>query len=183
MAQLKMALLNAVFISLPVTLWHIGSFLWPALYRKERKYLLIYLPFIFLMFTAGMAFGYFVIVRLGYNFLLSFATATIQPMISLDTYLSFVLSSMLLCGLVFLLPVIVLLLSGLGILKSAFLWRQQPYIIIGLAVLVAMITPTVDAFSMILVFVPLLMLLELSVALAWFGERRRGKKRGSEVAN
>jgi sec-independent protein translocase protein TatC len=101
-------------------------------------------------------------------------------MISLDTYLSFVLSSMLLCGLVFLLPVIVLLLSGLGILKSAFLWRQQPYIIIGLAVLVAMITPTVDAFSMILVFVPLLMLLELSVALAWFGERRRGKKEAAK---
>jgi sec-independent protein translocase protein TatC len=176
MAQLKTALLNGILVSLPVILWQVGSFLWPALYSHERKYLLIYLPFIFLMFCSGLIFGFFVIVRLGYEFLLSFATDNIQPMISLDTYLSFVLSSMLMCGAIFLLPILVLLLSRIGILKAAFLWKQQRIIIIGLAVLVALITPTIDAFSMILIFCPLLILLELSILLAWLGERKQKKK-------
>jgi sec-independent protein translocase protein TatC len=176
MAQLKTALLNGILVSLPVILWQVGSFLWPALYSHERKYLLIYLPFIFLMFCSGLIFGFFVIVRLGYQFLLSFATDNIQPMISLDTYLSFVLSSMLMCGAIFLLPILVLLLSRIGILKAAFLWNQQRIIIIGLAVLVALITPTIDAFSMILIFCPLLILLELSILLAWLGERKQKKK-------
>lgn len=177
LAQLKVAFLNGVLVSLPVNLWAIGGFFWPALYRQERKALLIYLPFAFILFIGGTAFGYFVIVRLGYKFLLSFATETIQPMISLDTYISFVLSSMLMCGTIFLLPVVVLLFARLGVLKTAFLWKQQRVIIIGLAVLVAIITPSVDAFSMFLVFIPLLTLFEFSIFLAWLGERRRKTKK------
>jgi Twin arginine targeting (Tat) protein translocase TatC len=170
--QLKIALINGVLVSLPVSLWQIGVFFRPALYPHERKYLAFFLPFTFLFFCVGLGFGYFVVVRLGYQFLLSFATENIQPMISLATYLSFVLSSMLLCGLLFLLPIAVLLLTRIGLLTTRFLWSQQKPIIIGLAMIVAIITPTVDVFSMILVFVPLLALFELSIFLAWLTERK-----------
>lgn len=176
MAQIKVAFLNGIFVSLPVNLWVIGGFFWPALYRHERKCLLLYLPFAFILFALGLAFGYFGIVRLGYKFLLSFATENIQPMISLDTYISFVLSSIMMCGLIFLLPVLVLLLARLGVLKTAFLWKQQRLIIIALAILVAIITPSVDLFSMVLIFIPLLLLFEFSIFLAWLGERRRTNK-------
>ncbi|HEX3048173.1 MAG TPA: twin-arginine translocase subunit TatC [Bacillota bacterium] len=174
-AQLKAAMINGIFVSFPITLWQLSRFLWPALYPRERKYVYLLLPFSFLLFGAGLTFGYFGVARLGYPFLLSFATENIRPMISLETYLSFVLSSMLLCGFIFLLPVVVLFLARVGILKTAFLRKQHGIIIVGLAIIAAVVTPTVDAFSMIIVFLPLLALFEFSIFLAWLGERRMKK--------
>lgn len=176
MGQIKIALINGIVISLPVVLWQIGVFVWPALYENERRALLLYLPFAWILFLTGVAFGFLVVVRLGYRFLLSLVPKGMHAYISMDNYLSFVLSSALACGLVFLLPVVVLLLARLGVLKAAFLWRQQRLVIVGLAIVVAIITPTVDAVSMILVFLPLFGLFELSILLAWVAERRRVKR-------
>lgn len=176
MAQLKVAFVNGIFISLPVILWQIGSFLWPALYPNERKALLIYMPFAFILFTVGMAFGYLVVVQIGYKFLISMAPSNVMAAISLDHYLSFVFSSVLACAVIFMLPIVVLILARIGVLKASFLWRQQRAIIIGLMVLVAIITPTVDIVSMLLVFVPILFLFELSILLAWLAERRRKRR-------
>lgn len=181
MGQLKIALVNGVVISFPIVLWQIGAFIRPALYKNERRALLFYLPFALILFLAGVGFGFLVVVRLGYRFLLSLVPEGMHAYISLDNYLSFVLSSTLACGLVFLLPVAVLFLARLGVLKAAFLWRQQRLVIIGLAVLVAIITPTVDAVSMILVFLPLFGLFELSILLAWVAERRRAKRLAAQT--
>ena len=180
MAQLKVALANGIAISLPITLWQIARFLWPALYPHERKALLLYLPFAFLLFCSGLAFGYFVVVRIGYQFLLSLASKDLQANISIDNYLSFVLSSVLACAFVFMLPVVVLVLVRIGLIKAAFLWRQQKIFILGLVVTVAVITPTVDAVSLLLVFLPLLALFELSVLLAAYTERRARKRKKRE---
>ncbi|MGE5599342.1 MAG: twin-arginine translocase subunit TatC [Bacteroidota bacterium] len=176
MGQLKIALVNGIVISFPVILWQIGAFIWPALYRDERRALLLYLPFALILFLLGVGFGFLVLVRSGYQFLLSLVPEGMRAYISLDSYLSFILSSTLACGLVFLLPVVVLFLARLGVLKAAFLWRQQRLVIIGLAILVAIITPTVDMVSMILVFLPLFGLFELSILLAWLAERRRARR-------
>ena len=183
MVHLKLAFINGIVVSLPILLWQAGAFVWPALYPRERRYVGLFLPLGFLFFGLGLAFGYLVIVRLGYRFLLSFASATLRPMIGLDTYLSFVLSSMLVCGVFFLMPLAVLFLAKLGLIRAGFLWRQQGKIIVGLAVLVAIVTPTVDAFSMMLVFVPILALFELSILLAWLVERRTAKRAESRPEN
>lgn len=172
MAQLKVAFVNGIFVSLPVILWQIGGFFWPALYPSERRALLFYLPFAFLLFATGMAFGFFIVVRIGYRFLVSLSLPQIQPAISIDHYLSFVITSILACAFIFMLPVILLLLTRIGVMKAAFLWRQQRSVIIGLLVLVAIITPTVDIISMLLVFFPLLLLFELSILLAWIAEKK-----------
>lgn len=176
MGQIKIALINGIVVSLPVVLWQIGDFVWPALYENERRALLIYLPLAWVLFLTGVAFGFLVVVRLGYRFLLSLVPEGMHAYISMDNYLSFVLSSALGCGLVFLLPVVVLLLARLGVLKTAFLWRQQRLVIVGLAIVVAVITPTVDAVAMVLVFLPLFGLFELSLLLAWVAERRRARR-------
>lgn len=176
MGQLKIAFLNGLVISFPVILWLIGSYVGPALYPQERRALLLHLPFALLLFLGGVAFGFLVVVRIGYDFLLSLVPRGMEAHISLDNYLSFVLSTTLACGLVFLIPSAVLLLARLGVLKASFLWRQQRIVIIGLAVLVAVITPTVDAVSMVLVFLPLFGLFELSILLAWAAERRRARR-------
>lgn len=176
MAQLKVAFLNGIFVSLPVILWEIGSFFWPALYPPERRALLIYLPFAFILFTLGMIFGYFVVVRIGYHFLVSLSLPNIQPAISIDHYLSFVISSVIACALVFMLPVVLLLLTRIGIVKASFLWRRQRSMIIALLILVAVITPTVDIISMLLVFIPIFLLFELSILLAWIAEKKARRR-------
>ena len=104
MAQLKVALLNGILVSMPVVIWKLLSFIRPALYQHEYKNILWITPLGFFLFIFGMMFGYLVIVQLGYRFLLSFASDNIQPMINLDTYLSFVLNSMLICGFFFYCP-------------------------------------------------------------------------------
>ena len=176
MAQLKVAFLNGIVISFPLVLWQLGQFIIPALYPNERKYLFLMMPFAFLLFMFGIVFGYFVVVRLGYKFLLDFGQELIKPMISLDAYLSFVLSSMLACGLIFLLPVVIIFLARVRIITAQMLWRQQKLIIIMLMILVAILTPTVDIISMLLVFLPLLLLFEFSVFLAYLGERKSRRK-------
>lgn len=176
MAQMKLALLNGLIVALPIILWQLGGFLWPALYPQERKFLWWMLSCGFIFFCTGLAFGYWIVVRLGYRFLLSFATANIQPMISLETYLSFIMSVMLICGLIFVMPLVILLLTRLGLIRASLLWRHQKLLIIGLTVVVAVITPTVDWFSMVLVLVPVLILLELSILLSWWVERRAKKR-------
>lgn len=177
MAQLKVALLNGIVIAFPVILWQTGRFLWPALYPKERKTLLIYLPFAFILFVSGLFFGYFIVARLGYRFLLSFGTDILRPMISLESYMTFILSSMLACGLVFLLPIAMLLLTQIGLLRIQFLCKKQRAIIIGLLAITAILTPTVDVFSMLLVFMPLLLLFEVSLLLAWLSDRHKKAKK------
>ncbi|TCL57726.1 sec-independent protein translocase protein TatC [Hydrogenispora ethanolica] len=175
-AQMKLALWNGLVVAAPVILWQLGAFLWPALYPRERQFLGWIMSSGFILFCAGLAFGYWVVVRLGYRFLLSFATANIRPMISLETYLAFIMSVMVLCGLIFIMPLVILLLTRLGLIKASLLWRHQKLLIIGLAVAVAVITPTVDWFSMILVLVPVLLLLEISILLSWWIERRAKKR-------
>ncbi|HYH05096.1 MAG TPA: twin-arginine translocase subunit TatC [Bacillota bacterium] len=175
-SQLKVALINGIVVSLPVTLWQIGAFLWPGLYRHERRAVMLFIPFAFVLFCIGLGFGYWVVVRLGYRYLLSYATDQIVPMISLATYLSFVLTSMLLCAVVFLLPVVIVFLALLGVVQAGFLWRQQRKLIIGLVVLVALITPTVDIFSLLLILVPILILVEISIFMAWLVERGKAKR-------
>jgi sec-independent protein translocase protein TatC len=170
-AQIKIAFLNGIFVSMPVTLWQIGKFFWPALYPKERWTLILFLPFFFVLFGIGLVFGYYVIGRQGYQFLLSFATETVSPMITLETYLSFVLSAMLISACIFISPLVVLLLAKIGLIKASFLWRKQKLIILGLLVLVAILTPTVDVVSMLLVFFPMLFLFEISILIAWRFEK------------
>ena len=175
LTQLKIALLNGVVVAFPIILWQTGRFLWPALFPKERRVLLFYLPFAFFLFILGLLFGYFVVAKLGYGFLLSFGTDSLQPMIHLEAYMSFVLSSMLACGVVFLLPIVVLILTGIGILRAESLWRKQKLIIIGLLTGTAILTPTVDILSLLFVFLPLLLLFEFSLLISWLTQRKKSQ--------
>jgi len=173
MAQLKVALLNGIVVSLPVVLWQAGLFVWSGLYAAERKQLLLFLCSLFCLFCLGLAFGYFVLVRIGYRVLLSFASEQLQPLISVETYLAFVLNTILICGILFLLPMILVYLAKFGLIKADFLRKQRSKVIVGLSILVALITPTVDLLSMLLVLLPVIMLFEVGIWLVSWSEREQ----------
>lgn len=162
---LKASIYAAVLIAIPYLLWEIWRFVSPGLYSKEKKMIL---PFIFLgtfFFVLGAAFGYTVVIPYGYQFLINFGSSLEVPMISLADYFTITLQLILMMGVVFELPVALMILAKAGVIPKGFLskFRGQAYVI--LAVVAAVVTPTPDAFTMLLVMIPFFALYEVSILL------------------
>lgn len=168
MAEMEVSFISGAILASPVILWEIWRFVAPGLYASERKYIL---PVIFcssLFFAGGVLFGYFVVVPVAFKFFASPASPYITPMMSVDKYLSFA-EKMLLCfGLVFELPVFAFFLAKLGVLSSDFLRRKRKWAIVLIFVVAAVLTPSPDVVSQLLMALPLLVLYELSVWVVYF---------------
>ena len=167
--QMKVALITALFISSPGILWQVWAFIAPGLHAHERKYAA---PFVIIgsfMFIAGGAFALLVVTPYAIAFLLSYARETLQPMITLENHVGFILKFTLAFGLVFELPLILTLLSRMGVVTPKTLARNRKYAVLGAAIL----TPTPDAFNQSLMAGPLILLYEVGIVCARvFGRRR-----------
>jgi len=173
MTYLKMALVVGIVIALPVILYEIWMFVAPALYAHEKRYLL---PFMFssvLAFVGGVLFCYFLVLPPAAEFLLKgYSTASIKAMPTMREALSLTLMLMFAFGITFQLPFVMLILGKLGIITHKTLVKYRKFAVVILAVAAAVITPTPDAVTMLLLFVPLWFLYELSVFLVWvFGKK------------
>ena len=162
---LKISTYSAIALTSPLLLYQIWSFVAPALYRHEKRF---FGPFIFLgtaAFVAGLVFTYTLVLPTGYKFLIEFGPKTEIPMITLVEYFSTTVQLMMALGLVFELPVALMLLAKFGIIEVKWLVKMRGHAYVLLAILAAVITPTPDAFTMLLVLVPLFLLYEVSVIL------------------
>ena len=147
----------------PYLLFEIWRFVSPALYPTERKFAL---PFIILgsvAFALGMVFAYGIVIPYGYKFLLEFGSSNDQAIITLKEYFGLTLKMLFALGLVFELPVVLILLGKLQVIDAALLIRFRRHAFLGVAVLAAVITPSPDAFTMMLVTGPLWLLYEFSI--------------------
>ncbi len=172
-AYIKIALVSGLIISLPVILFQVWCFISPALEERERRTIASFLWLIILFFIGGLIFAYYVLLPFALKFLLTFASSQLVPLISIDKYLSFVFILLLGCGLVFEMPVAVLTLSRLNIITSSTLRRHRKIAVLLIFIIAGVITPTPDAFNMILMAVPMLLLYEISIALAFISEKKR----------
>ena len=163
---MKVALICGVTLAMPIIVYQIGRFVTPALKKSERRYLYLLVPGATLSFVAGAAFAYFVMMPTAIPFLQGFLSDIIEQRWAIGEYLSFVTSLLFWIGVSFELPLFVYFLAKLGILKAETLSKNRKYAIVGIAVLAAVITPTVDPLNMFLVMGPLLILYELGVLLA-----------------
>ncbi|MEO2069054.1 MAG: twin-arginine translocase subunit TatC [Desulfurobacteriaceae bacterium] len=162
---LKVSFFAGVLIALPFVLYQAWKYIEPALYEHEKKF---FIPFVFasiFSFFTGASFAYFVILPFGLRFLLGFMDDLLTPQITVGSYISFVIQMILAFGFVFLLPVVVWLLSKLGIINYLFLERNRKYAILIIFTLAAVLTPP-DVFSQIMMALPLLGLYELSIWIA-----------------
>jgi sec-independent protein translocase protein TatC len=180
MAQIKVAIFAGLFVSFPFVLYQAWSFVVPGLTGKERKVSVSYLGSGILLFLIGLAFGYFILIPFGLKFLFSFQTENLQPLINVSKVLSFMLWGLLGAGLLFQLPLIVFFLIRLNIVSLKTIARRQAEAIVIILALVAVITPSADAFSMLLIALPLIFLYELSILVAWITSRKRRRSTGSE---
>jgi len=161
----KISILASLFLTCPYLLFEIWRFIAPGLYGKEKKFAI---PFMFLgtvSFFLGSAFAYYIIVPFGYEFLIQFGSPTDKAIITLTEYFDITIKLILAVGLVFEMPVVLMLLGKLGLVSSAWLKSQRRSAFIAISVISALATPSPDAFTMFLVMVPLWMLFELSIVL------------------
>lgn len=166
-----------LFLSSPVIIFQIWRFVSTGLLKHERKYLLIYVPISFLLFISGIAFAFFVILPVGVKFLLlGFKTDFLEPMISVSQYISFAGMFLLGFGIVFQLPIVILFLTQIGLISSSLLRRNRKYSLLIIVTISAIITPTVDILSLMLMTIPLLLLFEVSIWLAILVEWKKRRK-------
>jgi sec-independent protein translocase protein TatC len=165
---------GGIILAMPVIVYQGIMFVAPALTRQEKKWVLIIIPWIFLMFLGGVAFGYFMLAPWTIWFLSNFGSniAEMDPRIS--SYVGFLTKLLLLCGLVFEMPVIATFLARIGILKPEWLSRKRSIAIILAFVAAAVITPP-DPITQVLLAIPLILLYEMSILLAKIVYRQRQK--------
>ncbi len=164
----------ALLLSLPFLLWQAYAFVLPAFDRRERRVVLPLMALVPVLFAGGVLFGYYVALPRAVDFLQNFNDDAFDILIQARDYYRFVVLFLGLMGLVFQIPVAVLLLTRTGVVSARVLWERQGYVILGIAVLAAVATPTPDPVTMIVTMLPLVVLYELSIGLAWLFRPRSG---------
>jgi sec-independent protein translocase protein TatC len=170
-AHIKLAALGGVILSCPFWLYQMWKFVSPGLYQNERKYAVGFIGFGTIMFLIGISFAYFFVYPSAFQFLLGFGGTIDKPMITLDQYLSFFMTTTLVFGLSFELPLVMTILGMLGVIDDQLLRRKRRYAIVILAVISAIITPP-DAISMVMLLIPLIFLYEMSIFLVKMFKRQ-----------
>lgn len=163
---MKVSLLSGIILAMPVIVYQIGRFLMPGLTKSERRYLLVLVPGATICFLAGVAFAYFIMLPASIGFLQTFMADLIEQQWTVGDYMSFVTSLMFWIGIAFELPLFVYFLTKAGILDADMLMKNFKYAIVVIALLAAVITPTVDPLNMALVMGPLIILYLIGVVLA-----------------
>jgi len=165
--NIKIAFFGGLFLSLPFVLYQVWRFVYLGLEKEERKYILIFGIFSFILFILGAAFGYFVIVPIALKFLLGFATDFVTPMITVSKYISFVGTLTFAFGLIFQLPLIILFLTKIHIITPHLLSRRRREAVVFIFIIAAILTSP-DVITQILMALPLILLYELGIVFSRF---------------
>jgi sec-independent protein translocase protein TatC len=174
LAYLNVAVLSGLILAMPVLLSQVWGFVRSALTWRERYYGLAFIWWGSVLFLAGCLFAYYVLLPISLRFLLGIGRDYLEPVISIQRYLSFVTTITFWCGLLFELPAVLFLLARVGIVTPEWLRQQRPYAVLVLVILAAVITPTTDPVSLLLMALPLLALYEGSILVSrWAIPRRR----------
>lgn len=166
---MRVALLAGFILSLPIIVSQIIAFILPGLYPNEKRWLYWSIPLASLFFLGGVAFSYYVMLPTAIPFLQGFLAVT--PAWRLANYIGFVTNLMFWIGLAFESPLVVFLLAKFHVVSAGMLARQWRYAIVIIAIIAAVVTPTVDPVNMSLLMAPLFALYLLSILFAYIGWR------------
>ncbi len=179
---ISVSLILAVIMALPVIGYHIWAFLSPGLYAHEKKLMVPVVLGATILFAAGVALSFFVVLPLTLDFLIGLASKSFETQITAEKYFGFLITMSLAFGAVFELPIVIVALTALGLVTPVMLVTFRRYAFVACLVLSAFVTPGGDPLSMAALAVPLYGLYEVSVVLSRFVYRRRQRKRAAEAA-
>ena len=181
-APLKLALFAAVMITMPWLLYQAWAFVAPGLYKREKKLALPLLVSAVLLFYAGCAFAFFVVLPAVFGFLTHITPDGVAMMTDINAYLNFVLVIFLAFGISFQLPVALVILVLLGWVTPAQLREWRGYAVVGIFILAAIITPP-DVISQLLLAIPMCLLYEAGIIAARMLGRRDGEARDADAGD
>jgi sec-independent protein translocase protein TatC len=171
-AYMRMSILAGFVISMPFILLQLGLFLMPAVEQDQREAIVSWLIISFLLSMLGIMFSYFLALPFALKFLIGFAKGAAVPMISIGKYFSFAGALLLIGAGIFQIPVVMTLLSYIGMFKAAFFSKNRKYAVVIIFILSAIITPTQDIFNMLIFAMPMLGLYEAGILASWIIEKR-----------
>ena len=171
----KVALLGGFILAMPVVLFQMIMFAAPGLTPREKRYVLVSVPGIILSFAAGVVFAWFILIPPALNFLLNFGGDVAEANIRIGRYINLILALTLWVGLSFQTPLVMTLLSRLGVVKPSSFAKRRKLAIVGAFVAAAIFTPTFDPFNQTLLASPIIVLYEIGIWLSKLANRRRIK--------
>ncbi len=172
-AHIKIGFLTGLLLAIPFILFELWRFVSPGLLERERRYALPFVVVGTVCFFLGLAFCYFVVLPFAMNFLLTYKTAHLRPMLSIGLFIDFTVRFLIAFGLIFQLPLLISLAARLGLVTSTFLARNRKYAILLNFVIAAILTPTPDIFNQTLMAGPLCLLYEVGIWAARVIEKTR----------
>jgi sec-independent protein translocase protein TatC len=172
---LKVSALAGILVTSPILLYQLWAFVVPGLLAKEKKWTLIFLGSATPLFLAGVAVGYYVMPK-GLVVLLGFTENGIANLQDVNQFLSFLMRFMLVFGIAFLIPEVVLILNIVGVLKAKYLAKYRSLIIFGTFVFGAVATPSTDPFSMLALALPMTVLFLVAEVIAHILDRRKARR-------
>lgn len=183
--QLQVALFAAIIVAFPVIAWQAYKFIAPGLYRRERAAAAPFLIAAPLMFLAGAAFVFYVVMPFALRFALgqevTEGPVRVEYLPKVDEYLGLVTTLMLAFGGCFQMPVVLSLLARTGMVRASMLRKGRRYAIVGIAAVAACVTPP-DVISMTMMFLPMYALYEVSIWLVWLIEKGNARREAARAA-
>lgn len=180
LTYLKLSLIGGLLLTSPIVVYQLLRFVLPGLYRHEKRVLFILIPGAFLLMVGGVAFGYFVVLPVALKYLLDFGPANVQPMLSMQKYIGFVSTTLLILGMIFELPLLIIGLTKLGLVTPKFLRKNRRYAVVLSVVAGALLTPP-DVITQLMMAGPLILLYEVSIWLSYLFWKKKKKKRENDV--
>lgn len=174
--QMNSCITAGLILGVPYLLFELWLFIKPALHETERRSASGFVFFASILFFIGILFGYYIICPLSVNFLINFTVDdSIVNTFTISSYLSTVFTLTLGSGIIFQLPVVIYILSKLGIMTPKFMRTNRRYAIVLVLIIAAVITPTADPYTMMIVALPLYLLYEMSIIISARIENKRKK--------
>ncbi len=168
----KVALLFGAILSMPAMLYQIWLFIAPGLSKAEKKYVYFFIPSALLLFFIGISFAWFVLVPAAINFLANFMQEIFRTEWTGQDYISFVVRMLFWLGVSFEMPIVMYFIARVGVITADVLREHWRYAVVGIAVLAAFITPSIDPITMLLTMAPLLVLYVMSIFTAKLGQKQ-----------
>lgn len=168
----RVALAAGITISMPWILYQLWRFIEPGLHSNEKRYVYVFVPSATLLFLLGAAFCWFVLLPSAILFLANFMPTIFSPEWTSQEYIGFATSFIVWVGIAFQIPLVIYFLARFGLLTSANLREHWRVAVVGIAIVAAAVTPSIDPVTMILTMIPLVLLYLLSIGLASLGQRQ-----------
>jgi sec-independent protein translocase protein TatC len=173
--NMSVAMWAGVFVASPFIFYQLWKFIAPGLYKRERRITISFAVFSAIMFSGGAVFCFYFVLPNLYDFLLGYADAEYKPILMMQSYLDLTRDMMLAFGAVFELPLLLYFLAMIGMVTHRGLWKFNRWFVVIAFVVGAILTPSPDVISQIMMAAPMIVLYNVSIVLAWTVTRKREK--------